>query len=123
MAQHILALMNEKGRVALEEIQELREALEYADHGGKVSRPSVSGVDWVAEARRKSQVKVLGAGVQGSVITLPDASASALREAVAESGDEVAGMVMKHTTRHSSSDSSDFARLAVWCRLLPPALE
>ena len=37
MAQHIHALMQAQGRVALEEIPELREALQYANHGGKLS--------------------------------------------------------------------------------------
>lgn len=47
--------------------------------------------------RCRSQVTVLGCGVQGSVSTLPDAAAAALCTAVAAAGDRVAGVVTKHT--------------------------
>ena len=97
MAQHIHALMQAKGRVALDEIPELREALQYAHHGGKLSRQSVLGLDWVAASARKSQVIVIGAGVQGSISTLPDKAKAMLCAAAAEVGDRVAGIVMKHT--------------------------
>ena len=97
MAQHIHALMQSQGRVALEEIPELREALQYANHGGKLSRQSILGLDWVKETARKSQVAVIGAGVQGSISTLPPGPMEALCAAASESGDRVAGIVKKHT--------------------------
>ena len=97
MAQHIHALMQSQGRVALEEIPELREALQYANHGGKLSRQSILGLDWVKETARKSQVVVIGAGVQGSISTLPPGPMEALCAAASESGDRVAGIVRKHT--------------------------
>ena len=97
MAQHIHALMQSQGRVALEEIPELREALQYANHGGKLSRQSILGLDWVKETARKSQVAVIGAGVQGSISTLPPGPMEALCAAASESGDRVAGIVRKHT--------------------------
>lgn len=97
MAQHIHALMRSQGRVALEEIPELREALQYANHGGKLSRQSILGLDWVKETARKSQVAVIGAGVQGSINTLPPGPMEALCAAASESGDRVAGIVRKHT--------------------------
>ena len=91
------ALMQSQGRVALEEIPELREALQYANHGGKLSRQSILGLDWVKETARKSQVAVIGAGVQGSISTLPPGPMEALCAAASESGDRVAGIVKKHT--------------------------
>jgi len=111
MAQHIHALMQAQGRVALEEIPELREALQYANHGGKLSRQSIIGLDWVKESARKSQVAVIGAGVQGSISTLPGASAAVLCAAVAESGDRVAGIVRKHTVVAKGAEPSSLLRM------------
>ena len=86
-----------RAKVLGDRATELREALQYANHGGKLSRQSILGLDWVKETARKSQVAVIGAGVQGSISTLPPGRMEALCAAASESGDRVAGIVKKHT--------------------------
>jgi hypothetical protein len=65
-----------------------------------------------AHVRCRSQVTVLGCGVQGSVSTLPDAAAAALCTAVAAAGDRVAGVVTKHTAvRALGGDGSEMSEM------------
>ena len=63
--------------------------------------------------RCRSDVTLLASGVQGSVSTLPHATAAALCAAAAATGDRVAGVVLKHTAVRArrSSLCAGFASL------------
>ena len=65
--------------------------------------------------RCRSEATLLASGVQGSVSTLPHATAAALCAAAAATGDRVAGVVLKHTAglryKHGSALASAEAAL------------